>query len=384
MKEALDFLYRLRGKKYNLDLKAISRLMGKLGNPHKGLKVIHVAGTNGKGSTCAIIASMIRQAGKKTGMYTSPHLIRINERIKIDGEDIPDRDFTEYYRKVRKHYKDETFFEFMTAMAFLYFFEKKVDYAVIEVGLGGRLDATNIITPLISIITNIGLEHERYLGYDTKKIAYEKAGIIKEGVPVVTGAAGEALDAIRSIAAGKGSRLHLVEKDGKDLRINLHGAFQKHNALIALKAAEIAGIDEKAAKAGLLKVEWPGRFEFISENILVDCAHNLDAVKVLKKELERIRGRYSRVVVVIGILDDKNYKAMLKELETVADMFILTEPKIERATKVEVLLKAVNKEKRAIKGVRQAVSYAEEIAGKDDLILITGSIYTVGEAMGRT
>ncbi|NQV00039.1 MAG: bifunctional folylpolyglutamate synthase/dihydrofolate synthase, partial [Parcubacteria group bacterium] len=232
-KQAIEFLYKLQGKKYNLDLKLIKSLLKKLGNPEKDLKVIHVAGTNGKGSTCAILSSILQQAGYKVGMYTSPHLTKFNERIKINNKDITNKDILKYFNKILPYYSKETFFEFTTALAFLYFKEKNIDFLVLEVGLGGRLDATNIITPLVSVITNISLEHEQYLGKDIKKIAYEKAGIIKNNIPCVTGASKEALNTIKKIAKKRNSKLYIVKKDGKNLKLNLNGEFQRHNALIA-------------------------------------------------------------------------------------------------------------------------------------------------------
>jgi len=385
--QAIKFLYSLEGKKYNLDLKAINSLLNKLGNPEKNLKVIHVAGTNGKGSTCAIISSILQEAGYKVGMYTSPHLKKFNERIKTNEKDITDKDILKYFNKIIRFYNNETFFEFTTALAFLYFYEKKVDFLVLEVGLGGRLDATNVITPLVSVITNISLEHQQYLGNTISEIAYEKAGIIKNNVPVVTGAAGEALKEITKIAKKNNSKLYVVKKNGKHLKLALNGEFQRHNALIALKTIDLLKnkykITNDNIQKGLLKVKWPGRLEFISENVLVDCAHNLDAVKVLRKELLKIKKEYKKIILVIGILKDKNYKAMLKTITPLADFVILTKPNINRAADPKILSKYVKKDKIIIHNIPEAVKYAKEIAKKDDLILVTGSIYTVGEALGR-
>ncbi|MFH2028345.1 MAG: folylpolyglutamate synthase/dihydrofolate synthase family protein [Nanoarchaeota archaeon] len=382
---ALKFLYRLEGKKYNLSLDAIIYLLKKLDNPQQKLKVIHVAGTNGKGSTCAMISSILIQAGYRVGMYTSPHLIRFNERIQINGKSISDSDLLKYFNKAFKAYKNETFFEFTTAMAFLYFFEKKVDYLVLEVGLGGRLDATNVVDPLVSVITNIGLEHTEYLGKTIGKIAYEKSGIIKERRPVVTGAVGEALDVISKSAKQKRSKLYVVRKDGKHLKLGLNGEFQRHNALMAIKTIEVLrlGIDKKIIDRGLLSVKWPGRLEFISDNILVDCAHNLHAVKVLKRELVKIKKKYKRIILVIGILSDKKYNEMLNALEPVVDYFVITRPSIKRAASPSTLFKFVKKDKKIIDDVKEAFEYAKKTASKYDLILVTGSIYTVGEVFGR-
>ncbi|MDO8481367.1 MAG: Mur ligase family protein, partial [Nanoarchaeota archaeon] len=196
----LDWLNSLEGMPWNLSLDRITALLEKLGNPHKQFKSIHVAGTNGKGSVCAMLESILRKAGYKTGLYTSPHLRIFNERIQISGTLISDAELETLLTKIKPHYAGQTHFEVVTAAAFLYFAEQKVDIAVIETGLGGRLDATNVITPLVSVITTISLEHTDYLGNTIEKIAFEKAGIIKRGVPVVTMAQGKALAVIKKIA----------------------------------------------------------------------------------------------------------------------------------------------------------------------------------------
>jgi len=376
--QALKFMYKLRGKKYNLELGAIKRLLSKLGNPHLKLKVIHVAGTNGKGSVCAMVSSILSEY--KVGMYTSPHLVSFNERIQINSKSISNKDFLKYFNKVVKVYSGETFFEFVTALAFLYFHDKKVDYLVLEVGMGGRLDATNVINPLISVITNIGLEHQQYLGNDIGKIAYEKAGIIKEKGIVVTSAKGVALDVIKKIANQRGNKLFIV-KDKKNIKLNVLGSFQKENALIAIKVASILKISKKNISKGLLEIKWPGRFEYISKNVLVDCAHNLAGINVLKKELSRIKKEYKKIILVFGVMADKEYGKMLDELLSLVDFIVLTKPKIKRALDPKKLV--VKKDKKIIKDVSKALGYAKKVANGDDLVLVTGSIYTVGEVLGR-
>src|SRR3989338_1484718 len=209
-KQALEELYSIKEWKFRLGLKNMKMLLKKLNNPERKLKCIHVAGTNGKGSVCAMISSVLTDAGYKVGMYTSPHLKKFNERIRINNNFISDKEVAEYYLRVKKHATNQSFFEITTAMAFLYFFEKKVDFAVLEVGMGGRLDSTNVITPLVSVITNIGYEHTDKLGKTLGKIAYEKSGIIKENAPVVTGAQGIALETIKKIAKKKNSELYAV------------------------------------------------------------------------------------------------------------------------------------------------------------------------------
>ena len=202
-KKVLEELYSLDIKKWALGLERIESLLKKLGNPEKNLKCIHVAGTNGKGSVCAMLHSVLMDAGYKVGLYTSPHLKKFNERIRINNALISDKDIVKYYLKVKKQVTNQSFFEITTAMAFLYFRGKNIDFVVLEVGLGGRLDATNVVTPLVSIITNIGLEHTEFLGNTLEKIAYEKAGIIKKNIPTITAAEGIALATIKKISNKK-------------------------------------------------------------------------------------------------------------------------------------------------------------------------------------
>ncbi len=386
--QALKFLYKLKGKKYNLDLGAIKGLLSKLSNPQDKLKVIHIAGTNGKGSTAAMLSSILKEAGYKVGLYTSPHLIEFNERFQINKKKITDKDILKYFNKIYPYYENETFFEFTTALAFLYFYEKKVDFLILEVGMGGRLDATNVITPLVSVITNISLEHQQYLGKNIRKIAYEKAGIIKNNVPVVTGATGSALTEIKKIAKKRKSKIHIIKNSSKSIKLNLNGKFQKNNALLAIKTIELLKKDYKITKSdikkGLLNIKWPGRLHFLTKNILVDCAHNLDAIKTIKKDLIKIKKQYKKLILITGIMSDKSHKEMLKELETLSDFIILTQPKIERSENPRVLFDEIKvKNKKIIKNVKAALNYAKKIATKDDLIFITGSIFTVGEALGR-
>jgi len=239
--ESLKELYSRPEWKFRLGLVNMKVLLKKLGNPEQKLKCIHVAGTNGKGSVCAILNSILKEAGYLVGMYTSPHLKKFNERVRVNDKLILDGDVAKYYLKVKKHVTNQSFFEITTAMMFLYFADKKVDTAVIETGMGGRLDSTNLIKPMVSVITNIGLEHQKQLGNTLSKVASEKAGIIKEGIPTVTGAEGTALKTIKTVAKRKKSTLYRVNerfifrKNGKfdfgnykNLSLNLNGYFIRH------------------------------------------------------------------------------------------------------------------------------------------------------------
>ncbi len=403
-KQTLSYIYSLKGSEhkggFNLNLKNIRILLKKLGNPEKSLKVIHVAGTNGKGSVCAMLSSILKEAGCKVGMYTSPHLKDFRERFLINDKKISKEDFVKYFKKVKPFITTQTFFEVITAMAFLYFKAKKVDFLVCEVGLGGRLDATNVVRPIISVITNIGLEHQEYLGKTIERIAYEKAGIIKNKIPLVTGAKGPALNVIKKIAKKKNAKVYQDGKPIKGFPLKLKGDFQLVNASLAIEAIKVLNqyhnlkinknkrkikdfpisksIDFETIKKGLLKTTWPGRLEFISKNVLVDCAHNLDAIKALKKELKKIKKDYKKLYLIIGILKDKDYKNMLKELTPLAQKVILVKARIPRALEPETLAKQI-KNPIIIKNPKKALTYAKKIAKKNGLIVVTGSIYVVGE-----
>lgn len=384
-KEIIKFLYGLeRFKGIKLGLETTEALLEKLGNPHKELKIIHVAGTNGKGSVCAMLISILIEAGYKVGMYTSPHLSDFKERFLINNKKITEDDVTKYFDIVKKEHTNQSYFEFITAMAFLYFKEQKIDFLVLEVGLGGRLDATNVVKPLVSVITSISLDHTKYLGKDIKAVAAEKAGIIKENIPVVTGAKEAALDVIKETAKEKNSDMYVVSKP-TTFSLKLKGDFQKVNASIAVKTIEVLNqhynlkIANDKIKDGLMKAEWHGRFEFIEKNVLVDCAHNPAAFLELKKEIEKLD--FKRLILVIGILSDKDIKRMIEIIEPLADIIIITKPDIKRASEPKEMAKYIKKEHKLIEDVKEAFDYAKKTAEKDDLVLVTGSIYVVGEVI---
>jgi len=392
-KSVIKYLYSLERKKGSkLGLGDIKKLLKKINNPEKSLKCIHVAGTNGKGSVCAMISSVLQEAGYKVGMYTSPHLEDFRERFLINNKRISKKDVVRCFLKVKKFIDEQTFFEVITAMAFLYF-KGKVDFLILEVGLGGRLDATNVVKPLVSVITNIDVEHTDFLGKSLEKIAYEKAGIIKDKIPVVTAAKGKALLVIKKIYKQKKSKL-FINRKYKNLKLNLNGNFQLENASVAVTAINVLNqyyklkIDEKNIKNGLKKVKWAGRFEFINKNTLVDCAHNPAAFKVLVNELKllKFKKNYKRLILVIGILNDKDIKKMIKIIEPFSDKIILTKPKTPRAEeplKIKKFIKNKNKIKKINKDVKKAVEYAEKIVEKSDLILVTGSCFVVGETIKK-
>lgn len=389
----LRHLYSLESSKIGLGLKNIKALLKKLGNPEKELKSIHVAGTNGKGSVCAMLFYILRQAGYNVGLYTSPHLKKFNERIRLNDNFISDREIVEYYLRIKDSITNQSFFEITTAIAFLYFKDNKADFVILEVGLGGRLDATNVVKPLVSVITTIGLEHTALLGNIVEKIAYEKAGIIKENVPIVTGAGGAALNTIKRIAKEKNAPLILVKPRKKIKFKYLNGRFQQFNASVALatidtlkKYCELE-ISNKDIGNGLKNAKWPARLEFIGKNVLVDCAHNPDGMAVLADEIKSImeNKNFENLIFIFGALKDKNVVEMLRKiLELKLKLMIFTEANSDRALSVQeledIFAKLNNKIfHKSIKKPKDALEYARKIAEKDELIAAAGSMYMVGE-----
>jgi len=392
----LAYLYSLETHEVKLGLERIQSLLDRIGNPEKRLKCIHVAGTNGKGSVCAMIQSILMEAGYKVGMYTSPHLRNFNERIRINNHFITDVEVVDYFLKIKPYMADQSFFEVTTAMAFLYFKERKVDYAVMEVGLGGRLDATNVLNPLISIITNISLEHVEFLGNSIEKIAYEKAGIIKQNIPVVTGAKGKALKVIRKIANERNAPLTLPEKFNDVNFKNLNGSFQQQNKDIAMTAIYILKysgsikLNENQIKNGIMNAKWPGRLDFIAKNVLIDSAHNPGGFRVLKKELMifKIQRKIQNVIFVVGFQNDKDIDEIFKIIGPLASSIIFTKSGNTKAAKTKDLLRTFDKinknhkiNKKIINNPKNAMDYAKKIAEQNDLVVVTGSIYMIGEML---
>ncbi|MBI2139233.1 bifunctional folylpolyglutamate synthase/dihydrofolate synthase [Candidatus Woesearchaeota archaeon] len=391
--QALAFLETLPGAekigKFHQNLNPIKKLLKKLGNPEKSLKVIHIAGTVGKGSVAMMVSSILREAGFKVGTYTSPHVWDFRERYLLNLKKISKQDFAAVLTGTKPFIRGQSYFEVITAAAFRYFKEKNVDFLVCEVGMGGRLDATNIITPLVSVITAIGLEHTHVLGNSLPKIAREKAGIIKQNVPVIAGAAGNALLEIRKIAAKRNAPVITVYKPLQKYTLGLKGEFQKMNAAIAVESAKVLNtkyrfpISKASIKSGLRKSFNPGRLCFIKKNVLVDCAHNPDGMEALAVELTKLKRSYNKIILVIGILKDKDKKKMLDIITPLADTIILTKPNIPRAEDPRKLQKCLKKEmmmKNYIAPtVKSAVALAKKIAGKKDLIVVAGSMYVAGE-----
>jgi dihydrofolate synthase / folylpolyglutamate synthase len=422
--ETVAYLYALQKHGIKLELDNSFRLMELMDNPHRKFRAVHVAGTNGKGSTSAFVAGVLMAAGCRVGLYTSPHLVSFTERIRINGTPIPEARVVELAQRVRDAYyllpagdgssaMSPTFFEVTTAIAFTYFAEESIDLAVIEVGMGGRLDSTNVIKPLVSVITNIDLEHTEFLGDTLERIAREKAGIIKPGVPVVTGAEQpEVIGVIEREASAQGARVARLGKDffadyagpGPDLvfdyhgiaasyrglRLKMLGRYQISNACLALAAVEClrdAGVvvDEKAMWRGLEQTRWEGRMERVAErpDVYLDGAHNPASAKKLAALVRELMPTYRRLILVIGVLGDKDYRGIVDELAPLADQVVVTKPQYSRALDVQILAAEISKLHAPVftkATVSEALSQALDCASADDLILVTGSLYVVGDA----
>ncbi len=418
--DTINFLYNLQKYGIKFGLENTNKLMALMDNPYLKFKSIHIAGTNGKGSVSAMLASVLQEAGYKVGLYTSPHLINFTERIRINGKEISEARVIEFTDEIRNRLAaadiadcgdrefTPTFFEFTTTIAFTYFAEENVDIAVIETGMGGRLDSTNLLKPLISVITPIDYDHKEFLGNDISAIANEKAGIIKDGGIVVSSPQNEeALKIIRDVSQNKKAELFLVGRecsvrentcsiDGckfdyhglkenfKDIEIGLVGRHQIQNAATALLALDTLGlkIDEAAIREGLRKTKWPGRLEIVEREplIILDGAHNPAAAKKLKEFLTEFSND-KKIILVLGILSDKDITGIISELSAIADKVILTKPEYYRASepdKIRGLIK--DPQVTAINNIPDAIIHAKEIAMPDDIICITGSLFTVGEA----
>ena len=408
----LKEMYGLRRFGIKLGLSTIKHILKRLGNPQDQYNCIHVAGTNGKGSVAAMLASILKAAGYRTGLYTSPHLVKFNERIAINNLPIANERVIQTYEKIKQVHqgrREPTFFEFTTAMALFEFAQQKVQWAVVETGMGGRLDATNVIQPVLSIITNVSVEHREYLGRTIREIAGEKAGIIKAQTPVVTGARQkQALSVIQSVAATRSAPVFRLGKDfrtrrhssgsftyyGLDhtwrgLEVGLLGNHQVDNAAKVLAACEVLErnniqISQEQIREGLLQTRWPGRLEVVCSDpfIMLDGAHNLAAARNLSGFLAN-HLNHKDITLVIGILDDKPYRAMLQSLVPVCRRVILTQPRIDRRLPAQTLLPIVKEntdEVTVVPDVQNAVMHAIKSAGANDAICIAGSLYVVGEA----
>ncbi len=422
---AVDFLLkrtdyeRWPGYAYasRFDLRRMEELLRRLGNPHLSARAVHIAGSKGKGSTASMIAAALIAAGYNTGLYTSPHLITLRERIMVAGKPILKRELADVVARLRSHveemdrhrtYGELSTFELLTAAAFLHFQQKGVDFQVLETGLGGRLDATNVVTPEVSVITSISLDHTEVLGDTVALIAAEKAGIIKLGIPVVSSPQAEdAAAVIRETCLERGSNLITVGSDiswketssnlsGQSLEVNgmkgsyrltipLLGDYQLQNAVTAVAALETLDIPRESIESGLAKTCWPGRLQILRRKplLVVDGAHSSDSARKLKEALER-HFHFDHLILIIGASADKNMSGIVAELAPIADSVIATRARHPRATTAEAVASEFAGQGLTVeiaKDVAQAIVKAKRRAGKRDLICATGSLFLVGEVI---
>ncbi|KRQ87234.1 Folylpolyglutamate synthase [Caloramator mitchellensis] len=417
--EAINYIENVGKFGMNLGLERIRRLCELMGNPQDNLKFIHIAGTNGKGSTSAFVSSILEEEGYKVGVYTSPYIERFTERIRINKDEISEVDVVKYIeliiplieRIVKEGFENPTEFEIITALAFKYFYDKKVDFVVLEVGLGGRYDATNVVNPLVSVITTISYDHMNVLGDTLDKIAYEKAGIIKPNKPLVLyPQMEEARDVIINVANQNNSKIYFVEslipkinqnsvdgikfnisgyKEYKNLHINLLGEHQVYNSLTSIMTIEALrdlgiNISNKSIYEGLKNAKWPGRFEILNKNpyIVLDGGHNIQGIESLVKSVKHyFEG--SKVKIVVGMLKDKEYIKMIEMLFKASDEFITVTPDSPRALKsyeLRDIIISYGKNAIAAKDVEEAVKMGLDLVKGNDVLLFCGSLYMIGHA----
>jgi dihydrofolate synthase/folylpolyglutamate synthase len=411
---AVAYLYSLQKHGIKLGLETMTALVGRLGMPQVRYRTLHIAGTNGKGSTAAMTAAILQKAGYRVGLYTSPHLIEFRERIRVNGEMISEADvgrLTDLLKSLCESDISPTFFECTTAMALQHFADAQVDVAVLEVGLGGRFDATNVVTPMACAITTIAMDHQAYLGTTLSSVAFEKAGIIKTNVPVVVGrVSDEAGSTIERVAIERAAPLVRLGEDfdvvgqtparfvftGRlvrydDLSCILEGAHQLDNAACALALLEAAGkrgmtIGENAVREGLRNVHWEGRLEVVGRHPLtvLDGAHNPAAAVAVASYLRAFRVLYpdSRVILVLGMMRDKDHRGFFEPLKELVDEVVLTQVDLPRSATVQELQIALNDTwsrlfSKAL--LNDALGQARQLARQEDLICVTGSLMLIGD-----
>lgn len=408
--ETLNYIFNLRGGEIDLRLDRVERALALFGHPERRYPAFHIAGTNGKGSVAAMLHRILCAEGYRAALYTSPHVVSFTERIRVGEEEISQEEVVELAEEIKGRLAGEaislTFFEFVTVMALAYFARRKVEMAVVEVGLGGRLDATNLVVPAVSIITTISKDHEAYLGSDLLSIAREKGGIIKKGVPVVCGSLlSEVETLLKEMARLQGSPSYFLGadysfalKDGglfdykgvrwslKDLTLALCGRHQRSNAAVALRALEVTEKDfpvsEVAVREGLRTVCWPGRLEVVRQcpMVILDGAHNGEGVRALAEEMRDFQG-LKKIRLVFAAMEDKDWTCMLGELSDVASEVILTRVPMQRSADPGKMGAAVRGGVPAsvIEEPARALRFVLERAGPDDVILVAGSLYLLGE-----
>ncbi len=413
--ETLAYLDSLGKFGIHLGMERIEALLKELGNPEQKVRTIHVTGTNGKGSVTSMITNILLVSGLKVGKFTSPHLVRYNERIEVDGKEISDEDFALVVTAVRRAVESvmakgtdqPTQFEVLTAAAFLHFALQKLDYAVIEVGLGGLWDSTNVITPVVSVITNVSLDHTDRCGKTVEEIAMQKAGIIKDGVPVVTAAEGEALGPIQAMSLFKQAPLYIYGKafTGQEVtssmegqtftlsagdyhsnyEVKLPGAHQILNTAVAVVAAKLASkqdnrINELALHQGVALTKWPGRLERISQkpDVILDGAHNPAGAAVLRAALDKYYcGK--KICFIFGMMGDKDISQVITTLFRKEDtVYTVRADEGTRAAEPEALAEQIGPQAKAMHDLAEAYKTALAEVGEDGLVCVCGSLYLVG------
>lgn len=414
-KEAWQYLDDLQFHKIKLGLDSMNRFLAKVGNPHKALRCVHVGGTNGKGSVSMNLLTLLDGAGYRAGLFTSPHLSSVRERFRIGANYISEEKFADLASRIRQVLAGDpiTYFEFTTALAMLWFAEEEVDLAIFEVGLGGRLDATNVITPLVSVITNVSMDHEMYLGTTLAEVAGEKAGILKKDIPLVTGvSADDSLQVVTARCQELGVPMYLLGRDFscvtgvgpkwqyqgiqrnlKQLQCGMKGAYQQGNSGLALAVLELLEphgfvLADDVIRVSLAEVHWPGRLESLEiagddgqqVRYLLDGAHNPAGMDSLLSSLDEYE--YSRLICVWGAMADKDIGITLNTVAPRCDVLILTRPDSERsALPLELQAKLDSDfcgEVVVEETVPQALMRAQSVASPTDLILVAGSLYLVG------
>ncbi len=414
--EALVYLQQLTRFGFNFGLDRITELLRRVDNPHFALKVVHIGGTNGKGSTAAMLNAILQEGGFRVGMFTSPHLHAYTERYRINGQEIEQQEMAALITELKPHldamvkegYEHPTEFEVSTALAFMYFQRQHVDYLILEVGLGGLIDSTNVVQPVATVITNVAMDHMDYLGNTIEEIATIKAGIIKPGIPLVTSATGKALAIIKDVCAEKKAPLMIagvdfcwqeqdwnVEQqrilitgllDAYTVDILLKGRHQQINAALAVATAEIlqqsgAFLTKDMISQGVLHTIWPARMEIVSQNplVMIDGAHNVDGAIALGQALDEYFPNKD-IIMVLGMLGDKERAKVVKELAPRAKAVIITKPNNARAGDWQSMAQEALHfipQVETIENIREAVQRAMDMAGTNDMVCITGSLYMV-------
>jgi dihydrofolate synthase/folylpolyglutamate synthase len=410
--DAVAYLFGLQKYGIKFGLSKTSNLLKAFGNPHLGQKYIHIAGTNGKGSVAAMLESIWMNSGLKVALYSSPHLVRFTERFRINGKEIHPgevADLVKDLKRVIDPTQPPTFFEVTTAMALIYFAREKPDISIMEVGMGGRLDATNVIRPMASVITNISLDHQSFLGPRLTDIAGEKAGIIKPRVDLVTAATQPQVIKVFSDTCKRrkapfwrvgreiryrrnGAQLNYygMGRIEKALDLGLLGKHQLRNAALALAVVELMErrgftVSSEHVREGLNKPRWPGRMQVVSKKplMILDGAHNPDAMRILVNSM-RDAFQWKHLILVLGVMGDKDIPKIIKRIVPIADYVIYTRPEYYRAAEPQVLMKEaapLRKEGEIIPTIPEALRKAKGRSKPGDVILVTGSLFTVGEAM---